>query len=83
MGMSTSSNHNKMNTACSHKEHPDIPSSIPVYSEDPMEILGDSFPIGMSYTPWQQWKDIYPSNIALQEGTIFMELNKEFMGVRC
>lgn len=82
MGNEFSPNHNRMNVSCSIPKTNDSTSKS-VYYDDPMEQLGESFPVGMSYTPWQQWKDIYPTNIALVEGTIFMELNKEFIGVRC
>ncbi len=38
------------------------------------------FPIGMAYVPWQKWKKIYRSDIALQRGTIFQELDLPFLG---
>lgn len=40
----------------------------------------DRMPIGMSYVPWQKWKDTYDSEIALERGTIFPELDLPFLG---
>ncbi len=42
----------------------------------------ETFPIGMSYVPWQTWGDLYPPEKGLCEGTIFMELNQVFCGKR-
>jgi hypothetical protein len=38
------------------------------------------FPIGMSYVPWQNWNKIYRSDIAIERGTIFQELDLPFLG---
>lgn len=38
------------------------------------------FPIGMSYVPWQNWNKIYRSDIAIDRGTIFQELDLPFLG---
>ena len=38
------------------------------------------FPIGMSYVPWQSWNKIYRSDIAIERGTIFQELDLPFLG---
>ena len=40
----------------------------------------DSFPLAMAYVPWQKWRDIYSSDVALQRGTLFAELDKPFIG---
>ncbi len=40
----------------------------------------DSFPIGMAYVPWQYWEDIYEADKGLQQGTIFMQLDKPYLG---
>ena len=53
------------------------------HKEDPMERLGDYFPVVMAYVPWQQWGDLYDADCGLMEGTIFKDLNKIFCGVRC
>lgn len=42
----------------------------------------DEFPIGMTYVPWQKWRDIYEPSKALERGTIFAELDKPFLGMR-
>ena len=40
--------------------------------------------IAMVYVPWQQFHKLYENpEEAYCEGTIFMELNKPFMGRRC
>ncbi len=44
----------------------------------------DSYPIGMSYTPWQSWKCTYDGHRALMSGTIFPELDNPFCAAgRC
>ena len=44
----------------------------------------ESYPIGMSYTPWQSWKCTYDSHRGLMSGTIFPELEKPFCAAgRC
>ena len=53
------------------------------YKEDCMDKLGSRFPIAMAYVPWQQWGELYEPDCALQQGTLFKELNKIFCGVRC
>lgn len=40
----------------------------------------DSMMPAMSYVPWQEWKDIYCFEEALERGTIFKELDKPFLG---
>lgn len=42
----------------------------------------DSFPIGMAYVPWQEFKNIYDLERGLEAGTIFAELDKPFLGRR-
>ena len=39
-----------------------------------------SLPLVMAYVPWQKWQDIYSSEIGLQRGTIFAQLDKPFIG---
>lgn len=53
------------------------------HMNDPMEKLGDEFPLVMAYVPWQQWGDMYDAECGLMQGTIFKDLNLEFCGVRC
>ena len=38
------------------------------------------FPIAMAYVPFQQWRNIYKPECALEKGTIFQELFLPFMG---
>ncbi len=43
----------------------------------------DRFPVVMAYVPWQRLTNIYEDlNEALENGTIFPELDKPFLGVR-
>ena len=37
-------------------------------------------PIAMAYVPWQKWQDIYEPGKGLENGTIFKELDKPFLG---
>lgn len=44
----------------------------------------DRFPVAMAYVPWQQLCNVYEDlDEALQNGTLFPELNKPFTGRRC
>ena len=38
------------------------------------------FPLAMAYVPWQEWREICDLEKALCQGTIFQELNLEFLG---
>lgn len=40
-------------------------------------------PLGMSYVPWQHWKETYDLCKALSIGTIFPELNLPFLERSC
>ena len=40
-------------------------------------------PLAMAYVPWQSFGNLYPLNQALQRGTLFQELNLDFLGRRC
>ena len=40
-------------------------------------------PIAMAYVPWQDYGNIYTQPQALQNGTMFAELNLDFAGRRC
>ena len=37
--------------------------------------------IAMAYVPWQQFRNLYDLDRALQVGTIFAELDKPFTGM--
>ena len=41
------------------------------------------FPIGMAYVPIQQWRRLYDICAAFRNGTLFQELNLDFLGRRC
>ena len=44
---------------------------------DPLSNL----PLAMAYVPWQSWCDIYDICEGYQNGTIFEQLNKPFLGI--
>lgn len=37
--------------------------------------------IAMAYVPWQEWRNLYTCEQAIQRGTVFAELDKPFMGM--
>ena len=43
----------------------------------------NEFPIGMAYVPIQQWRRLYDKCAAFRHGTLFQELNLDFLGRRC
>ncbi|MCI9542194.1 MAG: spore coat associated protein CotJA [Lachnospiraceae bacterium] len=43
----------------------------------------EGMPLGMSYVPWQHWKETYEPCKALLIGTIFPELNLPFLERSC
>lgn len=44
-----------------------------------MEPVDEMMP-AMSYVPWQQWEDIYCMEEGFERGTIFAQLDKEYIG---
>ena len=40
----------------------------------------DEYPLGMSYVPWQTFRELYDPEKSLEAGTMFMELDKPFLG---
>ncbi len=40
----------------------------------------DAFPIGMAYVPWQKFQNLFEPEKGFQTGTIFIELDKPFLG---
>ena len=40
-------------------------------------------PVAMAYVPWQEYGNLYPVSQAFRAGTLFAELNLDFMGRRC
>lgn len=52
------------------------------YCEDERDF--DRFPIGMCYVPWQCFRDLYEDEfVALKNGTLFKELDKDWYGRGC
>ena len=47
------------------------------------ETTLSSCPVAMAYVPWQDYGNIYPLQQAIQNGTMFRELNLDFAGRRC
>lgn len=47
---------------------------------DTHDHFPEHMPPAMAYVPWQHWKEIYEPCRALENGTIFMELDKPFLG---
>lgn len=47
------------------------------------ECVLNDMPIAMAYVPWQSYGDIYSLQVALQKGTLFQELDLDFLGRRC
>lgn len=41
------------------------------------------FALGMAYVPWQPWCNLYGIEQALWKGTLFQDLDLDFMGRRC
>ena len=39
--------------------------------------------LGMAYVPWQEWKEIYDVCEGFSNGTIFKQLDLDFLGRRC
>lgn len=47
------------------------------------ETALSGMPIAMAYVPWQSYGSLYSLPQALQNGTLFGELNLDFAGRRC
>lgn len=41
------------------------------------------FALGMAFVPWQPWRNLYSTEQALWKGTLFQDLDLDFMGRRC
>lgn len=41
-------------------------------------MFEQQFPVGMGYIPWQIWRQTYPLDKALNQGTIFPDLDLDF-----
>ena len=42
-----------------------------------------NYRLAMVYSPYQEWQNIYCGEKALENGTIFAELDKPFVGYKC
>ena len=42
-----------------------------------------NYKLAMVYSPYQEWQNIYCGEKALENGTIFAELDKPFWGYKC
>lgn len=42
-----------------------------------------NYKLGMVYSPYQEWQNLYPAEKGFVVGTIFEELNKPFCGYKC
>ena len=49
----------------------------------PRYTMPDTFPLAMSYVPYQKFNNYYSEEEALMNGTLFPELDKPFMKGRC
>lgn len=59
------------------------PTVTAVHKRDSsMSAFPAETPIGMAYVPYQQWKNIYETDVAFDRGTIFKDLDKPFLGER-
>ncbi len=55
------------------------------YMRDSFDDGGlENFPIGMSYVPWQRFRDLQENEfVALAKGTVFKELDLDWYGRGC
>ena len=65
-------NHQMMGGCCSEKEQYDVAQTAEM-----------NYKLAMVYSPYQEWQNIYNGEKALENGTIFAELDKPFMGYKC
>lgn len=63
---------------CERNEH-NHDHSMHVSCED---FRRTDFPLAMAYVPWQTLGEVYPETKALQQGTLFPELDKPFLGAK-
>jgi len=45
------------------------------------ELFG--LPLAMAYVPWQEYANLYSVSQAVRKGTLFAELDLDFLGRRC
>ena len=58
---------------------PSMPYCSPVqlmeFNRELQELL-----LAMAYVPMQRWQNLYDTDLAMERGTIFAELDKPFLG---
>ena len=54
-------------------------TDCPMTSRDALGCM----PLGMGYVPWQQFENLYEECEAVYHGTIFCDLDLDFLGMRC
>lgn len=59
------------------------PAGMGMCTDTSMGPLEQNYPIAMAYVPWQQWPTPYPTEKALYQGTIFPDLDLQFIYGRC
>ena len=62
---------NRLRTSCVAREQYDI-----------FETKEQNYTLAMVYSPYQEWQNIYNGEKALENGTIFAELDKPFLGYK-
>ena len=60
-----------------------MPAGMSFCTDTSAGPLEQNYPIAMAYVPWQQWSTPYTPDQALKHGTIFPELDLEFIYGRC
>ena len=50
---------------------------------DSCETKDMNYKLGMVYSPYQEWQNIYDCDKGFVAGTIFEELDKPFLGYKC
>jgi hypothetical protein len=51
-----------------------------MYTENNMSVFPADTPLAMCYVPFQSYGDVYTENQALEEGTVFPDLDFPFEG---
>ncbi len=76
-------NPNRQNNCYVNRSVGKPPTVQPVNQGCYKENALTGLPVAMAYVPWQNYGNIYPMPQALQNGTMFPELNLDFAGRRC
>ncbi len=68
-------------TTCPNTEWDTCDSDDRTAASEPC-FTSEQFPIGMTYVPMQCWQNLYCPGKALEQGTLFADLDKPFLGRR-